>query len=189
MAEIPLPSPFLLRHRETLCDATATGFLLDLACGRGRHSRAALGWGLTVVALDRDRQSLRELATCAALSPRPTASRLLPVCADAEAGHPLPFAPGSLRAIVVTRFLHRPLAPTLIDGLAPGGVLLYETFTERQRELGTGPRNPDYLLQEGELLRLFAPLQVLDYEEGLRKTGSGEWVASLLGRRRPAAPG
>ena len=86
---------------------------------------------------------------------------------------------------MVTRFLYRPLAPALIEGLRPGGVLLYETFTRRQTELGTGPRNPDYLLNEGELRHLFAPLHLLAYEEGHRgPPASGEWVASLLARKR-----
>ena len=42
----------------------------------------------------------------------------------------------------------------LIGLLAPGGLLLYETFLKRQNIIDR-PRNPDYLLDDGELLGLF----------------------------------
>jgi hypothetical protein len=49
--------------------------------------------------------------------------------------------------------------------VAPGGLLLYETFAAGHEALGR-PRRPEFLLQAGELLTAFTGLQVLGFEEG-----------------------
>jgi hypothetical protein len=54
----------------------------------------------------------------------------------------------------------------LIEALRPGGVLIYETFTVHQTRLGTGPKNPAHLLQDGELELLVRPLEVLRQRDG-----------------------
>ena len=64
--------------------------------------------------------------------------------------------------------------------LRPGGVLLYETFTRHHREIAEHPRNPAFLLEPGELPKLFAGLEVLRYEEARSET---EAVARLVARR------
>ncbi|HSJ97425.1 MAG TPA: class I SAM-dependent methyltransferase [Myxococcota bacterium] len=173
------PSPFVLAQEAALRAAARHGSVLDLACGRGRHARLLAGWGLRVVALDRDRQALAGLAAAARAGNLPIA----PLRADAEAPCGLPLRPGAFGAVLVTRFLFRPLAPALAALLRPGGLLLYETFTSRQRDLGQAPRNPAFLLEPGELPRLFPALQVLASHEGLREGPFPEWVASLAARR------
>jgi SAM-dependent methyltransferase len=47
--------------------------------------------------------------------------------------------------IIVTNYLHRPLLPAIARALAPGGVLIYETFARGNERFGR-PRNPDFLL-------------------------------------------
>jgi len=89
------------------------------------------------------------------------------VRADVEAGHALPFAPASLGAVLVFRFLFRPLAAEIARVLAPGGVLVFETFTTKQRELGSGPRRGAFLLNPGELRALFPQLRTLRAQEGV----------------------
>jgi SAM-dependent methyltransferase len=71
------------------------------------------------------------------------------VQADLEAG-PWPFAGQTFAAVVVVNYLWRPLLPALVAAVAPGGVLLYETFALGHERFGR-PRNPDFLLREGEL--------------------------------------
>ncbi|MEK7820812.1 MAG: SAM-dependent methyltransferase, partial [Pseudomonadota bacterium] len=62
---------------------------------------------------------------------------------------------------------HRPLFPALLAALAPGGVLIYETFA-RGNERFTRPRNPDHLLKNGELLDVVrGRLHVVAYEHGI----------------------
>ena len=48
--------------------------------------------------------------------------------ADLEDGSPWPLAGRTFGAAVVTNYLHGPLMPALLDSIAPGGVLLYETL-------------------------------------------------------------
>lgn len=73
--------------------------------------------------------------------------------------------PKRFDVVVVTNYLWRPLLPTLLSSLAPGGLLLYETFAMGNEALGR-PTRPDFLLQPGELLRVCADLQVVAYEAG-----------------------
>ena len=72
---------------------------------------------------------------------------------------------GAYDGIVVTNYLHRPLLPALAAALAPGGVLIYETFAPGNERFGR-PRNPDFLLRPGELLEAFAALTVIAFEQG-----------------------
>jgi hypothetical protein len=105
------------------------------------------------------------------------------VRADLESAPAPPFAPASCGALVVCRYLHRALAPALEALLAPGGWLLYETFTIHQRELGYGPENPAFLLNPGELPTLFAHLEVALAWEGVTDEARPAAVARLAARR------
>ncbi len=83
---------------------------------------------------------------------------------DLETGGPWPLGSG-YDGIVVTNYLHRPLLPALPAALGPGGVLIYETFARGNEQFGR-PRNPDFLLEPGELLAAFAGLMVVAFEQG-----------------------
>ena len=130
-------------------DAVTAGPVLDLACGGGRHARFFRDRGFDVVAVDRTPVPLEGIRF---------------VESDLENG-PWPFAGQQFGAIVVTNYLHRPLFPRLVESLAPGGVLIYETFMAGNERFGR-PSNPDFLLEPGELLKAFASLEVLGFEEG-----------------------
>ena len=62
-----------------------------------------------------------------------------------------------------------PLLPVMLASVAPGGVLLYETFASGNETVGK-PSRPDFLLQPGELLRACAGLRVVAYEDGYLDT-------------------
>lgn len=173
------PSPLFTAWHEELRALAALGPALDLACGRGRHALAAAELGLACVAIDRDADSLVSLRERA----RGARAPVLAVRADLETGRGIPVAPGRFAAVFVFCFLFRPLAPAIAAALRPGGLLLYETFTVRQRKLGHGPRNPAFLLGEGELPGLFPGLEVLSYAEALRGDGAPRHLASLAARK------
>lgn len=127
--------------------------VLDVACGSGRHLRWFAGRGARVTGVDRDAAALQPLAGLGEL-----------VVADIEAG-PWPFAGRRFDAVVVTNYLWRALLPAIVDSVADGGVLLYETFTRAHAAIGR-PSNPAFLLEPGELLRHAQGLHVVAYEDG-----------------------
>jgi SAM-dependent methyltransferase len=139
------------------------GETLDLACGGGRHARLLASLGHPVVALDRDPLALARVTQGAA------GQGIATLEYDLEApGAAWPFAPGRFAGIVVTNYLHRPLLPDLARALAPGGILVYETFAHGNERFGK-PSNPAFLLAPGELLDAArqAGLQVIAYEDGV----------------------
>ena len=85
----------------------------------------------------------------------------------------------SFDVVLCIQYLQRSLFPQISDALRPGGVLLFETFTRAQLEFAGGPRNPEHLLETGELHSAFPRLRVLFYRE-LR---AGQGIASLLAQK------
>ena len=147
------PSPWVVRFAPLVREGAT---VLDIACGSGRHSRVFLDLGHRVTALDRD---LSQLAL-----PR-DAPGFTAIEADLEDGRPGPFAGQLFAAVVVTNYLYRPLFPSIIASLEPGGVLIYETFALGNERFGR-PRNPDHLLKPGELLEAVrGSLVVIAYED------------------------
>jgi SAM-dependent methyltransferase len=140
------PSAWVVRWAPLITHGT----VLDVACGSGRHAKYFLGRNLKVVAVDREPQVI------------PGASF---VQADLEGGKPWPFAGEQFEGIVVTNYLHRSLFPRLLEALAPGGVLLYETFMLGNERFGR-PSNPEFLLRPGELREAFGELTEMGFEEG-----------------------
>jgi SAM-dependent methyltransferase len=133
----------------------AGGEVLDLACGTGRHAVFLAERGHPVTAVDID-LSLSE-------SSRPVVG-VQWLQADLE-DTSWPFPDEPFQAVVVTNYLHRPLLGPLLAAIAPGGLLIYETFSMGQAKYGR-PRNPAYLLMPGELLELVrGRLRVLAYED------------------------
>jgi hypothetical protein len=53
--------------------------------------------------------------------------------------------------------------------LAPGGVLIYETFAAGNESVGK-PSRPDFLLQPGELLQATEGLRTVAYEDGFESS-------------------
>lgn len=149
------PSPWLQRWAHLL---PAGGTALDLACGNGRHLRWLAAQGLHPTGIDRDAAAL---AASADLAQAGTATLLQ---ADVEGG-PWPLPGQTFDAVVVTHYLWRPLWPQILASLAPGGVLLYETFADGNQTVGK-PSRPDFLLQPGELIGRCAGLRIVAYEDG-----------------------
>lgn len=154
-------SPWVLRFAPLVA---AGGTVLDLACGSGRHLRLFHQRRHPVVGLDRDLSGVADLGGTDGVT---LVQADLEGGADLEDGGPWPLPPGQpFAGIVVTNYLHRPLFPALLDALAPGGVLIYETFAMGNARFGR-PSSPAFLLQEGELLDLARDrLRVVAFEQG-----------------------
>jgi SAM-dependent methyltransferase len=173
------PAALVLAELERLHAAAALGPVLDIACGPGRNALAVAAAGLRVVGVDRDRERLGVLARTA----HERGLRVALLRADLERGHAIPLASASCGAVLVFRYLHRPLASEIERVLRPAGLLLYETFTVRHRDVAQHPRNPAFLLEPGELVRLFPGLEPLHAEEALVQAPAPEAVARLVARK------
>jgi SAM-dependent methyltransferase len=147
------PFPWVLRFAPLAAQGVR---VLDLACGRGRHTRLFLERGHPVTAVDIDVSGLEDLRGHQGLEI---------VRADLE-GAPWPLAQRRFGLVVVTNYLWRPLFPLILAAVDDGGMLLYETFARGNEAYGR-PTNPDFLLEPGELIeRVHGVLQIVAYEHG-----------------------
>ncbi|MEX3813386.1 class I SAM-dependent methyltransferase [Paraburkholderia sp. BR13439] len=153
------------------------GAVLDVASGAGRHARFFASLGHPVTAIDRD---------AAALDLLRDASLVTPVVADLEsAPWPLP-DDAVFAAVVVTNYLHRPLFPQLLRALAPGGVMVYETFAQGNESVGK-PSNPAFLLAPGELLEIVrGQLRVIAFQDGFLAEPRPAYVQRICAVREAA---
>ena len=171
------PSAWIVRFA-----ALIDGPVLDLACGSGRHTRLFLARGHHVTAIDRDIGGLADLAEHKRLTRHEidlekttTRCQIDNVLSDS-----------AFAGVIVTNYLHRPLLPAIVAAVAPGGVLLYETFAVGNAAFGK-PRNPDFLLEPGELLEAVrGALAVVAYEHGVTQTPQPAVVQRICAVRRDA---
>jgi SAM-dependent methyltransferase len=152
------------------------GTVLDVACGSGRHLRWLHAQGFAVTGVDRDAAAVEPLRTIVG-----NVGRV--IVADVEST-PWPLAGETFDAVVVTNYLWRPLLATIVASVAPGGVLIYETFALGNEAFGK-PSNPNFLLLPGELLSACSTLQVVAYEDGLLE-GPPRRVQRIAARRQAA---
>jgi 2-polyprenyl-3-methyl-5-hydroxy-6-metoxy-1,4-benzoquinol methylase len=176
VSRIPRPSTWFVWHAHLIRPGAR---VLDLACGEGRHSIAAATLGPRVTGIDRDETRLavaRELAETRGLA-------IDWQIVDLEGPWP---DWGPFDAVLVFNYLDRARMPHITELVAPGGLLMMETFLDAQRELGWGPTSDDHLLRPGELARLVAPLRVRHAREVLEAVDAERWraVASVVAIRR-----
>jgi len=168
------PSPFIAHWAVRLASMFPGGRALDVAAGRGRHSLALASAGFRVTAVELQFDALAQARTSA----HARGLTLAYVCADCTQ---FPLPRHTFHTVVVTRYLDRALFPALREALVPGGVLLYETFTEHQLQYDRGPRSRAHLLAPGELRLLLRGMDVLFDEEVMGRDA----VARIAARRRP----
>ena len=151
--------------------------VIDIAMGQGRDLLFLAGKGFPVYGLERSAEAVK-LAGQAA---REEHTGIAMVLGDS---HFLPFKPAAAGCVLVFYFLLREIMADLTGLLMPGGLLLYETFLKRQNLIDR-PRNPDYLLDDGELPGYFHDLSLLFYEEGIFNVrGKQRALARYAGRKR-----
>jgi tellurite methyltransferase len=166
-------SALLTTHLGAIRRAASEGPVLDLACGTGRNGLYLLQENIPVVFADRDPTALQQVRT----------SLETPLCRDCrklaslwrvdfELAQDSPLAASAYGAILVFRYLHRPLLPDIRNAISPGGLLVYETFTVDQVAFGR-PKNPDFLLRANELLDCFGGWTVLHSFEGIVESETG----------------
>jgi SAM-dependent methyltransferase len=146
------------------------GYALDLAGGAGRHAiwLASEGWDVTLIDIAKAGiEQARENAG-------PLGSRVHLIEADLTS-----FAASQMQfdMVMVFFYLERRIFPEIVKAIRPGGFLIYKTLTRVQLNLGGGPKDPAYFLEEGELPGLVEGMQILHYHEQTAEKATAELVA------------
>lgn len=172
---IPPPSHWVVRHGGMIRPG---GTVLDVACGSGRHGRFFRNLGHPVVLLDRDITRVTDMASI---------DDVEIVARDLEGGRPWPLTGRTFAAVIVVNYLYRPIMPALVAAVAPGGVLIYDTFAVGNEAYGP-PTNPDYLLRREELLIAVRPELVVMAYEDVEETDPRPAVRQRVMAVRPVGP-
>ncbi|MFW6004953.1 MAG: methyltransferase domain-containing protein [Desulfonatronovibrionaceae bacterium] len=157
---------------------TGPGRVLDLACGSGVHGLVLAEKGVEVHFFDKDEKRLETIL----LAKKKQRLNISVRQTDLENGRADILPEDLFRAVMVFRYLHRPLMPQIKQSVRPGGVVIYETFTFEQARLGK-PSNPDFLLKDNELLDWFRDWQVLKHYQG-RLEHPERYMAGILARKK-----
>ncbi len=134
-----------------------TGSALDLACGMGGNAILLARQGLVTSAWDISETAIRKLDALAKQQNLRITTRVIDVTRN-------PLLYDSFDIIVVSRFLERQLVPDIKQAIRTDGLIFYQTYT-KVRVDEKGPKNPDYLLTDNELLSLFHDFRILFYRE------------------------
>tara|TARA_R110001592_G_C13192743_1_gene753274 strand:- start:23106 stop:23711 length:606 start_codon:yes stop_codon:yes gene_type:complete len=185
------PSPLLPGYLSQFKAADAQGTVLDLACGSGRNGLYLLENGIRVVFADNDAAALAQVqSTLRTQRYRDREHLATSWTVDFEQCQANPFDNRRFAAIIVYRYLHRPLFEHIRQAVKPGGLVIYETFTVDQPKFGR-PRNPDFLLEHGELPGYFSGWSLLHSFEGVVTAGPDDTpqaVAQVVARRPSSKP-
>ena len=178
------PDPFVMEahknYLQPLLPAGSAG--IDLAGGAGHHAVWLAQQGWRMVLADWSEAALAIAREKAAALP---ANNTLETVQGAALDVLTRFQEQERRFgfVLVSFFLDRAVLPLLPRVLAPGGLLLYRTYTVDNERLGNprGPRNPEYLLRSQELLEVYRDMKILRYNETVANKGVAELIAQRIG--------
>jgi tellurite methyltransferase len=149
----------------------------DIAMGNGRDALFLSEKGFFVTGLDSSIEAIN-------ITRETMAQKKLivhPVLGDART---LPYREGTFDCVLVFYFLEREIMDEMRGLLKRGGIFIYETFLKRQNNVDR-PRNPDYLLDDGELIGYFKGFELMFYEELIENNGSKRRaIAKAVGRKK-----
>jgi len=173
----PEPDTLLRNNLSLFTDDLKDLPILDLACGDGHNGLFLAAQGFSVVLADRSEESLKQAGdTAASLGLTVTIRQI-----DLETENSDPFQNEFFSAVLVFRYLHRPLIPVIKRAIRKGGLLIYETFTIEQAQFGK-PKNLDHLLKPGELRSWFQDWEIIHSFEGLTENPR-KAIAQLICRK------
>ncbi len=171
------PDELLAQYSYLFSDDLKDFPVLDLACGDGHNGIFLASKGCSVVLADRSEEALNQ----ARLNAQTGGISAEFWHVDFERDGINPLEGRTFSAVLVFRYLHRPLIPFVKGSLKQGGIIIYETFTTEQARFGK-PRNPNHLLKAGELLSLFKDWEVIHNFEGIIGTPP-KAIARLVSRK------
>ena len=156
------PDALLLDYESLFTEAPLGGPVLDLACGDGHNGIFLASKGIPVILCDVSEDSLKQAEARA----QKAGVNVQLWQVDLEKDESNPLEEGFYGGILVFRYLHRPLIPPIKKALKRRGVLVYETYTVDQPQIGR-PHNPHFLLKHGELSSWFEGWSIVHDFEGV----------------------
>lgn len=161
------PNPFLARVAPRVAPKRA----LDLGAGSGRNAvfLAAMGSRVTAIDVLEDAIHMGRMLESRYRPSGPNYSPIRWLCLDLE--YEFETIDGPFDLVVGFFFLFRPLFHHLARLLAPGGSVVWETFTEKHRERFGKPSTQRYVLSSGELEGYFPAFHIRHYSERWRQWG------------------
>lgn len=162
------PADFLAENYQYL---PFEGTVLDMGMGEGRNAVFLAQKGFKVTGVDISSIAVKKSLMLA----KEYGVKIKAVTASMK-DYKAP--PEGFDAIICFYFLNRELLDEIRKWLKPGGILIYEAHTARQRIHPTHRHDPaDNFLKEQELLKMFPGMRVLKYEEPLHEK---EFRASII---------
>jgi tellurite methyltransferase len=147
--------------------------VLDMGMGEGRNAVFLAQKGYKVTGIDISSVAVKK----AYLLAQEFGVKIKGVVASLE-DYKIP--PASFDAIVCFYYVDRNLIEKMKSWLKPGGIIIYEAFTTRQKGQRKSGNEDDVYLKEQELLKLFPGMRVLKYEEPLHEK---EFRSSIILRK------
>lgn len=153
------------------------GLALDIACGRGRHSKFLAQNNFMVDALDISAVALDSISNIDNINTR-----------DVDLDN-FEILPNSYDLIICTYYLNRDIFDSIYSGLKDGAIVIYETFVYHA-DNSKVPSKKEFLLEENELKNSFDNLEIIFYDEWWDITNCGDKAlkASLVGRKIGGIP-
>ena len=146
---------------------------LDIAAGNGRNALFLAKHGFRVDAVDIADVGLKLFA-----GKHPN---IQPICADLDN---FDIATHHYDLIINIKYLNRRLFPYMLKGLAPGGILIFQTFLDSPKQRKNQTVCGDYRLRQNELIKAFLSLKILLYKESEEKQNDeAVYLATLVGNK------
>lgn len=162
------PAKFLAENFDFL---TPESTILDVGMGEGRNAVFLAQKGHKVTGVDISSVAIKKAYILA----KEFDVRIKGVVASMEKYN---IPNGYFDAIICFYYVDRSLIPKLIDWLKPGGILIFEAYTLKQKEAkGLKRENSSFFVKSQELLTLFPGMTVLKYEEPLHES---DFRASII---------
>ena len=146
-----------------------SGKAVDIASGRGANALLLAGAGLQTTAIDISPVGMEQLQSSAQKRSLNIDTRVEDLSVVSQGTEPL--GTEQWDVIVVSNYLQRELFESIVRALRTDGLLYFETFVKNKSDHTVGPANPEYLLDNNELLNGFASLSIRVFFD-LQQTGS-----------------
>ncbi len=164
------PAPFLVESMPLL---PPRGRVLDLAMAEGRNAVFMAKKGYHVVGVDIAEEAIRRARRLA----RESKVQIKTVVADLTT---YKITPDQYDVVLVIEFLDRKLIPGIKAGLKKGGVVVFENHTMGNLKYNKTEQK-EWLLEEGELRKLFEDFHILKY----REVDDGKTVMASIVAKKP----